>query len=209
MEIVEERILGIVRAELSRRSLLKGTLGAAALAALPLSSLAVSEAQALAADLPDDFAILNFALTLEHLEDVAYRQAIASGKLTGKNQAYAQQFGDQEHQHVVLLTGALTQAGKVAVPELPKYLFPAFTDEHTTIDFLRVLEETGVGAYSGAAQYIKDKGILTVAGGIQQVEARHTAILRRQDGMAPVPNAFEQALTPDAVLAAAKPLLGL
>ena len=205
---MEDRILRIVHAELSRRSLLKGVLGAAALAAAPLSGIAFSEAQALAANLPDDFAILNFALTLEHLEDVAYRQAVASGKLTGKNQAYAQMFGDQEHQHVVLITGALQQAGKMPVAEQAHYNFPAYTDEHTVVDFLRVLEEVGVGAYTGAGQYITDKGILTVAGGIQQVEARHTAILRRQDGMAPVPSAFEKALTPDMVLAAAGPILG-
>jgi hypothetical protein len=205
---VEDRILRIVHAELSRRSLLKGVLGAAALAAAPISGLAFSQAQALAANLPDDFAILNFALTLEHLEDVAYRQAIASGKLTGKNQVYAQMFGDQEHQHVMLITAALQQAGKTPVAEQAHYNFSAYTDEHAIVDFLRVLEETGVGAYSGAAQFIKDKGILAVAGGIQQVEARHTAILRRQDGMAPVPYAFEKSLTPDMVLAAAGPILG-
>jgi len=205
---VEDRILRIVHAELSRRSLLRGVIGAAAVAAMPLSGIAFGEAQALAANLPDDFAILNFALTLEHLEDVAYRQAIASGKLTGKNVGYVQQYGAQEAQHVALLTGALQQAGKTPVAEQAKYNFPAYTDEKAIIGFLRVLEETGVGAYSGAAQFIKDKGILTVAGGIQQVEARHTAILRRQDGMAPVPNAFEKALTPDQVLAAAGPILG-
>jgi hypothetical protein len=208
MCIVEERILSIVHAEVSRRTLLRATLGAAALAAMPLSNLAFSQSQALAANLPDDFAILNFALTLEHLEDVAYRQAVASGKLTGQNMIYAQQFGAQEHQHVVLITGALQQAGKTPVAEQAHYIFPAFTDEHAIVDFLRVLEETGVGAYSGAAQFIKDKGILTVAGGIQQVEARHTAILRRQDGMAPVPYAFEKALAPDMVLAAAGLILG-
>ncbi|MDQ2786141.1 MAG: ferritin-like domain-containing protein, partial [Chloroflexota bacterium] len=72
---MEDRILRIVHAELSRRAVLKGVLGAAALVAAPLSGIALFEAQSLAANLPDDFAILNFALTLEHLEDVAYRQA--------------------------------------------------------------------------------------------------------------------------------------
>ncbi len=205
---MEDRILRIVHTELSRRALIKSALGAAALAAMPISAVAVSEARALAANLPDDFAILNFALTLEHLEDMAYRQAVASGKLSAANLNYAQMFGVQEHQHVVLITNALQQANQTPVPELPKYNFPAYTDERAIVDFLRVLEETGVGAYSGAAQYIKDKTILTVAGGIQQVEARHTAILRRQGGMAPVPYAFEKALTPDQVLAAAGPILG-
>ncbi len=206
---MEDQIMRIVHREFSRRTLLRGVIGTAAVAAMPISNLAFTQARTLAANLPDDFAILNFALTLEHLEDVAYRQAISSGKLSAQNLKYAQMFGDQEHQHVVLITGALQQAGKTPVAEQTKYNFPAYTDEHTIIDFLRVLEETGVGAYSGAAQYIKDKGILTVAGGIQQVEARHAAILRRQDGMAPVPNAFEKALTPDQVLAAAGPILGM
>jgi hypothetical protein len=206
---VEESILRIVHAEVSRRALLRGVIGAAAVAAMPISNIAFSQAQALAANLPDDFAILNFALTLEHLEDVAYRQAVASGKLSAQNQMYAQMFGDQEHQHVVLITGALQQAGKTPVAEQSKYNFPAYTDERAIIDFLRVLEETGVGAYSGAAQYIKDKGILTVAGGIQQVESRHTAILRKQAGMMPVPYAFEKAIAPDDVLKAAGPILGM
>ncbi len=205
---MEDRILRIVHAEVSRRSLLKGTLGAAAVAAMPFSSIAFTQSEAIAADLPDDFAILNFALTLEHLEDVAYRQAIASGKLTGKNLAAAQAYGKQESEHVALLTGALTQAGQKAVAEQAKYNFPAFTDEKTIVDFLRVLEDTGVGAYTGAARYIKDKGILTVAGGIVQVEARHAAVLRILDGMPPVPGALDKVLTPDQTLAAAGPILG-
>lgn len=206
---MEERFLRIVHAEFSRRTLLKGTLGAAVLAAMPISNLAFSQAEALAANLPDDFAILNFALTLEHLEDVAYRQAIASGKLTGKNLAAAQAYGKQEAEHVALLTSALMQAGQTPVAEQAKYNFPAYTDEKTIVDFLRVLEDTGVGAYTGAARFIKDKGILAVAGGIVQVEARHAAVLRILDGLPPVPGALDKVLTPDQTLAAAGPILGL
>jgi hypothetical protein len=204
---VDDRILYIVRAELSRRTMLKATLGVAA-ALSPLSRLALGESAALAADLPDDIAILNFALTLEHLESRAYRDAIASGKLTGKNLTYAQAYGKQEAEHVALLSQAITQAGRTPVQEQATYHFPAFTDEQTTVDFLRVLEETGVGAYTGAARSIKDMGILATAGGIVQVEARHAAILRRQAGLPPVPGAFGAVLTPDETLAAAKPLLG-
>ena len=42
---MEDRILRIVHAELSRRSLLKGVVGAAALAAMPIGNLAFSQAQ--------------------------------------------------------------------------------------------------------------------------------------------------------------------
>lgn len=205
---MDDRIMRIVRAELSRRTLLKTSLGAVAVAALPLSRIALAQVDALAADLPDDIAILNFALTLEHLESRAYRDAIASGKLTGKNLTYAQTYGKQEADHVILLSQAITQAGRTPVQEQATYHFPAFTDEQTTLDFLRVLEDTGVGAYTGAARYIKDTGILATASGIVQVEARHAAILRRQAGLPPVSSAFEKVLTPDETLAAAKPILG-
>lgn len=206
---MEDRILRIVHTEFSRRNLLKGALGATALAAVPFSSFLTTEIDALAADfLTDDIAILNFALTLEHLEDVAYRQAIASGKLTGRTLAAAQFYGRQESEHVALLTGAIQQAGKTPVAEQATYNFPAFADEKTTVGFLRVLEDTGVGAYTGAARYIKDTGILTVAGGIVQVEARHAAVLRIFDGMAPVPGPLDKVLTPDETLKAAGPFLG-
>lgn len=205
---MEDRILRIVHTEFSRRNLLRGALGTAALVAAPFGNFLTTGMHAIAADLPDDIAILNFALTLEHLEDVAYRQAIASGKLTGRTLAAAQFYGRQEAEHVTLLTNAIRQAGKTPVAEQAKYNFPAFTDEKTTVGFLRVLEDTGVGAYTGAARFIKDKGILTVAGGIVQVEARHASALRIFDGMAPVPGPLDKVLTPDETLAAAKPILG-
>jgi hypothetical protein len=187
--------------------LLRSTLGIA-VALMPVSATLVAHTEALAADLPDDIAILNFALTLEHLEARAYRDALASGKLSGKNAAYAQAYGAQEAAHVALLMQAITQAGKTPVSAQATYNFPLFTDEQAVVGFLRVLEETGVAAYNGAARFIRDKGILAVAGGINQVEARHAAILRRQDGMPPVPSSVEKILTPDQTLAAAKPILG-
>jgi hypothetical protein len=204
---MHDHLLRIIHTEFSRRTLFKGA-SAATLALLPFGAAALAQAEALAADLPDDIAILNFALTLEHVESRAYQDAIASGKLTAKNLAYAQAYGAQEAAHVTLLAQAITQAGKTPVTEQARYNFPAFTDEKAVVGFLRILEETGVAAYNGAARFIKDKGILAVAGGINQVEARHAAILRRQDGMPPVPGAVEKILTPDQTLAAAKPILG-
>jgi ferritin-like protein len=205
---VDTSNLPLSHVELTRRALLKTALGAVAFAAIPFGILDGTPIDALAADLPDDIAILNFALTLEHLEARAYREAIASGKLTGKNLAYAQAYGAQEAEHVTLLTRAISQAGKTPVSEQATYNFPAFTDEKAVVGFLRLLEDTGVGAYNGAARYITDKGILAVAGGIVQVEARHAAILRRQAGLPPVPSAVEKILTPDQTLAAAGPILG-
>lgn len=204
---MEDRILQVVRVAMSRRSLLRGSMGTAAGLAI-FGSLAFREGQGLAVDLPDDASILNLALTLEHLEDRAYRDAIASGKLTGPALAAAQAYGAQESFHVQLLTPAIAGMGKTPVSEQANYNFPAFTDQATVISFLRSLEEVGVGAYTGAARYIKDKGILAVAGGIVQVEARHAASLRILDGKAPVPGLLDAVFTPDQTLAKAGPILG-
>lgn len=204
---MEDRILQLVRAAMSRRTLMKGSMGAAAgLAAF--SNLAFQEAQ-VAAQFMDDFDILNFALTLEHLEARAYRDAIASGRLTGVVLAAAQAYGQQETEHVALLTGAISMAGRQPVQAQARYNFPAFTDQATIVGFLRTLEDVGVGAYAGAARFIQNKSILATAGGISQVEARHAAILRLFDNKPPVPGPLDAVFTRAQVLAQAGPILGV
>lgn len=203
---MENRLLEIVNVAMSRRAVFKAAVGTAATLAV-FHNVTFAETQALAADLKDDIDILNFALTLEHLESRAYRDAIASGRLSGPALAAAQQYGRQEAEHVTLLTGAINAAGRTPVAEQQSYKFPAFTSQATIITFLRVLEETGVGAYTGAARFIADKTVLAAAGGIVQVEARHATALRALDGMAPVPGALDIVLTPDQTLAAAGPIL--
>lgn len=204
---MEDRIVRIVHATTSRRAFLMGSLGAIAATAIA-SEFAFSEGRALAVTFTSDIDILNFALTLEHLENRAYRDAVNSGKLTGANLNYARTFGQQENEHVQLLTAAISQASGTPVREQAKYNFPAFTDEATIITFLRTLEEVGVGAYTGASPFVRDPNILATAGGILQVEARHTAILRRQNGMTPAPGPTDITLTPDQTLARATPILG-
>ncbi len=203
---MEERILQLVRAGMSRRTLLKGSLGAAGGVAV-FGSVAFHEAR-VAAQFMDDIDILNYALTLEHLENRAYRDAIASGQLSGQVLAAAQQYGAQEAEHVRLLTAAVSGAGRMPVAEARTYRFPAFSTPAATVSFLRTLEEVGVGAYNGAGRFIQSTAILATAGGIVQVEARHAAILRIFDNKFPVPSAGEAPLTRDQVLAQATPLIG-
>ncbi len=204
---MEDRILNLVHTAMNRRTLLKGTIGAAAAASI-VGNFVLTETETLAANLPDDLAILNFALTLEHLEARAYKDAIASGVITGAALGPVQAYGRQEAEHVALLTGAISQAGGKPVAEQASYKFPAFTAQQGTLEFLRTLEDVGVGAYTGAARFIQSKAILTVAGGIVQVEARHAAIIRLLSGVAPVPGPLDKVLTPDQTLAAAGPILG-
>jgi hypothetical protein len=68
----------------------------------------------------------------------------------------------------------------------------------------QVLENTGVGAYQGAARYLIDQdALLTAALTIHGVEARHAAYLNGLRGQPPFPKAFNPTLTPSEVLAAA------
>jgi hypothetical protein len=62
------------------------------------------------------------------------------------------------------------------------------------------LENTGVSAYDGAAQFITDPDLLTAAGSIVAVEARHASYLNLLTGELPFPAAFESPLTMDEVL---------
>jgi len=71
----------------------------------------------------------------------------------------------------------------------------------------QALENTGVGAYTGAAASIADDDLLTAALTIHGVEARHASYLNILNGDAPFPDAFETPLSPDEVLAIAGPFI--
>ena len=158
----------------------------------------------------DDLEILQFALTLEHLENEAYKVINASGKLTGKNVPYLRIIGKHEQDHVDALTAAISKAGAVPVKARMSYNFGALGDLSTEAGILKVaqiMEELGVAAYNGAGIEIMDKAILGVAGQIVQVEARHTGLLRALNNVAPA-DAFPMAMTKDQVLKAVEKVLG-
>jgi len=71
----------------------------------------------------------------------------------------------------------------------------------------RLVENVGVTAYLGAANIITDPVILTAAGSILTVEARHQTILNVLNAGTAIPQAFDFALTPNEVLALAGPFI--
>jgi len=162
----------------------------------------------------DDVEVLNYALTLEHLEAAFYVAAVAGGKLTGNALKYATIIRDDEVAHVDAIAGGLTQAGATPVKARASYNFAPLGDMGTQDGILKIaaiLEMTGVGAYNGAARELTSKTILGVAGSIVAVEARHTGVINAllNPNTAPTPNgSFEKVLKPADVLAAVTPLLG-
>jgi rubrerythrin len=161
----------------------------------------------------NDLDVLNYALTLEHLEAAFYNQVNAAGVLTGNAAAYLRTIGDHENAHVEALTNAISAAGGTPVGARSSYNFDALGADLSTqagiLTAAEVLERTGVGAYNGAATAIQNKDILSTAGGIVQVEANHHSIIRVLiDPNTSPTDPFGPVLTPDEVLNAVTPLLG-
>lgn len=199
---------------ISRRKFLVGsgaTLGAAALfgasSLTPGQLLGVQIASAQSVTLNSDMDVLMFALTLEHIEDAAYRAANASGLLSGRVAMYFKDFGDHEHAHVVALTDVITKLGGTPVQEQASYNFPKFTSQADVVSFFAMVEEVGAGAYLGAAPLLQDKNLLAAAASIHDVEGQHASILRAVMGDTSPSPAFAAPKTVDEVLAAVTPLL--
>ncbi len=131
---------------------------------------------------------LNFALTLEYLEDEFYRLGLgATGLIPTGDRAVFSQIGLHEREHVSFLRTAL---GNAAVSK-PTFDFTArgafadvFTNYQTFIALAQAFEDTGVRAYKGqTGNVMTDKNILEAALQIHSVEARHAAQVRRMRGM--------------------------
>jgi len=158
--------------------------------------------------------VLNYALTLEHLEAAFYRDGLASIGAAGITGLGFQQsvfdslsdIGAHEMAHVETLTQVITQLGGEPVAEA-MYDF-GYTDAAGFLQVAQALEDTGVSAYQGAAQYLIDEDeLLTAALTIHGVEARHAAYLGLLNATSPFPEAVNPTLTPAEVLDIATPFI--
>ena len=162
--------------------------GALAIASMPLAlGLMARKAHAQGAIPEEGLAALNFALTLERLEDEFYKAGLASASLDfGETRPIFEQISKHETAHVALLTGLLGEAAEPA----PTFDFTgggAFNNVLSNLDtFLTVaqgFEDLGVRAYKGQAGVLAAQSqLLTTALRIHSVEARHAAIIRRLAG---------------------------
>lgn len=155
--------------------------------------------------LESDVDVLNYALTLEHLEAAFYEHAadydLGMDGFGNDINEWIAVIGQHEADHVLMLTQVVSDLGGMPV-ERAEYDF-GVTDAASFLEVAMVLENVGVAAYDGAGQFIQNPELLTAAGSIVAVEARHAAYLNLLNLELPFPAAFETPMTPDEVLEAA------
>ena len=156
-----------------------------------------------------DVEILNFALTLEHLEAAFYARAL--DEVDGLDQEVrdlVQRIGDHEAQHVVALREKIEDLGGTPA-ERPRVDFGrAFRSQEAFLRLAAKLEATGVGAYNGAVPMLESKEVLAAVARIMHVEGRHLALINLSGGARLNPGgAFSEPLEKERVLEGIKRFL--
>jgi rubrerythrin len=152
-----------------------------------------------------DIEVLNYALTLEHLENAFYRDGleefgddelmnadVLSGfddQLRMKVPGHLQTVGDHEAAHVTAITDTVNQLGGDPVSEA-EYDF-GYETPSEFLGVAKALENTGVAAYKGAAPTVSNDDVFAAAIGIHSVEARHASFLNELNGSSPFPDGVD------------------
>jgi len=161
--------------------------GALAIASMPVAFGLLARRAFAQGGLPQEIIdVLNFALTLEYLEDEFYRTGLATaGLIPGEDLPIFQQISKHETAHVALLESVLgANAGaKPTFDFTAGSMFDPFNVYATFQALSQGFEDTGVRAYKGqATALMADNTILTTALRIHSVEARHASEVRRLRG---------------------------
>ncbi len=195
---------------MSRRAFVQGQTSHVS-ESLALEALNTRWVMAQAADFNSDLDVLNYALTLEYLEAAFYKQGNAANLLSGTEKDYLATIQSDEEAHVAALTATIKKLGGTPVAAPAVNFGDAFSSRDKYLTTSHTFEPIGVGAYLGAAGFIKNKDVLAAAASIFGVEARHAAIvgnllqLPAEGGV--YQGAFETPITKAKVLAAVTPFL--
>ena len=157
--------------------------------------------------------MLNYALTLEHLENAFYREGLeAFSDEQLRNADALDRFGEDvrmalpghletvgahEAAHVTALADTVEQLGGTPVEEAT-YDF-GYETPSEFLGVAKALENTGVAAYKGAAPTVSNDDVFAAAIGIHSVEARHAALLNEVNASSPFPAGVDKPKTMDEV----------
>jgi hypothetical protein len=200
----------------ARRAFLRTAALGTGAAALGLAMPAVVRANHI-----DDIYLLNYALTLEHLEYAFYRDGLVAlsrgdiqsaqmlrglgGAVVSGVYDLLRSIRDHEYEHVVTLDAVIKSLGGTPVQEC-QYAF-GYKNADGFLQVARALENTGVMAYTGALALIQNADLQTAGATIATVEARHASYLNLLNGASPFPAAFDTPKSIDEILAIAGPFI--
>ena len=214
----------ILEAKLQRRSFLRYAGAGAAVVALTAAGCrkdrVAPQISGVTLDFKDDVGVLNYAYALEQLEAAFYMQVASAmpSSFTTVQRNYFQdvQFHEIAHREFFKKVLSTSAIGSLEVD----FSSIDFTSGASVLAAAQTFEDLGVAAYNGAGVRLQSSAILVIAGQIVSVEARHAAWVRDQisngsfsdlQSLVPlgadVAGGLDAALTPDKVLAAAKPFI--
>lgn len=158
-------------------------------------------------DFSSDVGVLNYAYALEQLEAAFYTMVVANffQGATEDERIVLTDLRDHEVAHREFLAAAL---GTGAIGALtPNFDAVDFSSRASVLGTAQTFEDLGVSAYNGAGIYLSSPDLLTVAGKIVSVEARHASVIRNLNASPFAPDEFDPAAAPGEVLAAAAPFI--
>lgn len=162
-----------------------------AMSALPLGFISAFSTPARAQSTGELVDVLNFALTLEHLENEFYIMGTEQSGLIpdGREMDIFARVQRHEQQHVDFLTDTIDSLGGEPIDK-PTFdftvdgAFDPFNNYNQFTALAQAFEDTGVRAYKGQAPSVQgNPAILTAALAIHSVEARHASEIRRLRGL--------------------------
>ena len=136
---------------------------------------------AFALDLRTDTGILNYAYALEQLEAAFYTAVVASAAFGGMTAEQREVLVDLRNHEVIHREFLRAALGTAAIPSLAlsaSAVAAVTADAPTILRNAEAFEDLGVAAYNGAGKYLASADLLTLAGKIVSVEARHAAAIR-------------------------------
>ena len=144
-----------------------------------------------------DVAILQLALVIEQVQAEFYSRVVSSfetSNIGAAEQALLTEMRDHELAHREYLKGTLGASGEFTASATFRGV--AFTDRASVLAAAKSIEDLGVAAYNGAAQYLTGPDALLALAKIVSVEARHAATVR--DLLEPRTSDFASVATDDA-----------